>query len=55
MPQAIERGALRCFRNSGQSCNAPTRMLGRKDQCIKKQLKELKKYTENSMKVGDCA
>jgi aldehyde dehydrogenase (NAD+) len=26
-PEAIERGALRCFRNSGQSCNAPTRML----------------------------
>ena len=26
-PDAIERGALRCFRNSGQSCNAPTRML----------------------------
>ena len=25
--EAIERGALRCFRNSGQSCNAPTRML----------------------------
>jgi len=26
-PEAVERGALRCFRNSGQSCNAPTRML----------------------------
>ncbi len=25
--EAIERGAARCFRNSGQSCNAPTRML----------------------------
>ena len=25
--EAIERGAFRCFRNSGQSCNAPTRML----------------------------
>ena len=25
--EAVERGALRCFRNSGQSCNAPTRML----------------------------
>ena len=24
---AIARGVLRCFRNSGQSCNAPTRML----------------------------
>ena len=26
-PDAIEWGALRCFKNSGQSCNAPTRML----------------------------
>jgi aldehyde dehydrogenase (NAD+) len=26
-PEAVERGALRCFRNTGQSCNAPTRML----------------------------
>ena len=26
-PEAVERGATRCFRNSGQSCNAPTRML----------------------------
>lgn len=26
-PQAVERGARHCFQNSGQSCNAPTRML----------------------------
>ena len=26
-PKAATRGAVRCFRNSGQSCNAPTRML----------------------------
>ena len=25
--EAVARGVLRCFRNSGQSCNAPTRML----------------------------
>ncbi len=25
--KAVEYGATRCFRNSGQSCNAPTRML----------------------------
>jgi aldehyde dehydrogenase (NAD+) len=25
--KAIKSGAIRCFRNSGQSCNAPTRML----------------------------
>jgi aldehyde dehydrogenase (NAD+) len=26
-PSAIKNGVLACFRNSGQSCNAPTRML----------------------------
>lgn len=26
-PNAIKRGALHCFNNTGQSCNAPTRML----------------------------
>ena len=26
-PKAAKAGAIRCFRNSGQSCNAPTRML----------------------------
>ncbi|MEM6304918.1 MAG: aldehyde dehydrogenase family protein [Pseudomonadota bacterium] len=26
-PKAAKQGAIRCFRNSGQSCNAPTRML----------------------------
>lgn len=25
--KAVEQGAARCFRNTGQSCNAPTRML----------------------------
>ncbi len=50
-PEAIERGALRCFRNSGQSCNAPTRMLVEKsiyDEAIER----LKKYT-NEFKVDD--
>ena len=50
-PEAIERGALRCFRNSGQSCNAPTRMLVEKsmyDEAIERQ----KKYT-NEFKVDD--
>ena len=49
--EAIERGALRCFRNSGQSCNAPTRMLVEKpiyDEAIKR----LKKYA-NDFKVDD--
>jgi aldehyde dehydrogenase (NAD+) len=26
-PNAVKRGALHCFNNTGQSCNAPTRML----------------------------
>jgi aldehyde dehydrogenase (NAD+) len=45
-PEAIERGALRCFRNSGQSCNAPTRMLVEKSM-YKEAVERLKKYTEN--------
>jgi len=50
-PEAIERGALRCFRNSGQSCNAPTRMLIEKSM-YKEAVDRLKKYTEN-FEVGD--
>ncbi len=29
--KAVKRGALHCFNNSGQSCNAPTRMLVSRD------------------------
>ena len=50
-PEAVERGALRCFRNSGQSCNAPTRMLVEKpiyDEAVER----LKKYA-NDFKVDD--
>ena len=50
-PEAIERGALRCFRNSGQSCNAPTRMLVEKS-IYNDAVERLKKYTEN-FEVGD--
>ena len=50
-PEAIERGALRCFRNSGQSCNAPTRMLVEKPM-YHEAIERLKKYTE-SFEVGD--
>ena len=50
-PEAIERGALRCFRNSGQSCNAPTRMLVEKSM-YNEAIERLKKYTE-TFKVGD--
>ncbi|MEM6389159.1 MAG: aldehyde dehydrogenase family protein [Pseudomonadota bacterium] len=30
--KAAKRGAIRCFNNSGQSCNAPTRMLVQRDR-----------------------
>ena len=50
-PEAIERGALRCFRNSGQSCNAPTRMLVEKSM-YDEAVERLKKYA-NDFKVDD--
>ena len=56
-PEAIERGALRCFRNSGQSCNAPTRMLVEKSM-YEEAIERLKKYAnefkvDNPNKEGD--
>ena len=38
---AVERGVVRCFRNTGQSCNAPTRMLVEK-AIYKKTLEKVK-------------
>ena len=32
LARAVKRGVLGCFQNSGQSCNAPTRMLVQADQ-----------------------
>ena len=49
--EAIERGALRCFRNSGQSCNAPTRMLVEKS-IYNEAIERLRKYA-NEFKVDD--
>jgi len=51
--EAIERGALRCFRNSGQSCNAPTRMLVEKSM-YNEAVERLKKFA-NKTKVDDPA
>jgi aldehyde dehydrogenase (NAD+) len=48
---AITGGAKHCFNNSGQSCNAPTRMLvpeSRHDEA-----KEIARKTAESTKVGD--
>ena len=50
-PKAIERGALRCFRNSGQSCNAPTRMLVEKSM-YSEAVERVKKFA-NETKVDD--
>jgi len=50
-PSAIEGGARHCFLNSGQSCNAPTRMLvpeSRQDEA-----KEIAKKAAETTKVGD--
>jgi aldehyde dehydrogenase (NAD+) len=47
--EAVERGALRCFRNTGQSCNAPTRMLVEKSM-YNEAVERVKKFA-NSMKV----
>ena len=47
--EAVERGALRCFRNTGQSCNAPTRMLV--ERSIYDETVERVKKFANSMKV----
>jgi len=49
--EAIERGALRCFRNSGQSCNAPTRMLVEKSM-YNEAVERLKKFA-NKTKVDE--
>ena len=50
-PEAVERGATRCFRNSGQSCNAPTRMLVEKS-IYKETIDKLIKFA-NNFKVDD--
>ena len=50
-PEAVERGATRCFRNSGQSCNAPTRMLVEKP-IYKETVDKLIKFA-NDFKVDD--
>ena len=52
-PEAVERGALRCFRNSGQSCNAPTRMLVEKS-IYNETVERVKKFA-NEMKVDVAA
>ena len=45
-PDAVEKGASRCFKNSGQSCNAPTRMLVEKT-IYNETIERVKKFTLN--------
>ena len=51
--EAVERGANRCFRNSGQSCNAPTRMLVEKS-IYSETVERVKKFA-NETKVDVSA
>jgi aldehyde dehydrogenase (NAD+) len=48
--KAVKRGAIHCFNNSGQSCNAPTRMLVQRD--IYDQAVEIAAATADATTVG---
>jgi len=51
--KAVKRGVFGCFYNSGQSCNAPTRMLV--ERPIYEKVLEVAKITGESQQVGDPA
>ena len=51
LQKAVSRGVKSCFGNSGQSCNAPTRMLVPKEQYA--QAVEIARATAEKIKVGD--
>src|SRR5262249_28147215 len=51
LPKAIPAGVLRCFTNTGQSCQAPTRMLVHRSQ--RDDVINLAKKTVEQVKVGD--
>ncbi|MGI9372041.1 MAG: aldehyde dehydrogenase family protein [Hyphomicrobiales bacterium] len=51
LEKAIKRGVIHCFNNTGQSCNAPTRMLvqrSRYDEAV-----SLAEQAANKVEVGD--
>lgn len=48
--KAVRRGAVHCFNNSGQSCNAPTRMLV--ERCVYKEAIEVARETAENTQVG---
>ncbi len=50
-PKAVKQGIMRCFNNTGQSCNAPTRMLverSRYDQAVEEAQAAAEATTVNS-------
>jgi aldehyde dehydrogenase (NAD+) len=48
---AVTRGVLHCYGNSGQSCNAPTRMLV--EQSVYDEAVEIAARVANAVKLGD--
>ena len=51
LPAAVKRGVRHCFNNTGQSCNAPTRMLV--EDSVYDQVVELAVAAGAAVKVGD--
>src|SRR5215470_5925494 len=51
LPKAVPAGVLRCFTNTGQSCQAPSRMLVHKSQ--RDDVIALAKQAADQVKVGD--
>ena len=49
--KAVKRGALHCFNNTGQSCNAPTRMLVQRD--IYEKAIEIARETAENTEVNE--
>lgn len=50
-PKAVKQGIIRCFNNTGQSCNAPTRMLverSRYDQAVEEAIAAANSTTVNA-------
>jgi aldehyde dehydrogenase (NAD+) len=53
LPKAVKEGVQACFRNTGQSCNAPTRMLVPRSRMA--EANAVAKQTAEATKAGDPA
>jgi aldehyde dehydrogenase (NAD+) len=51
LDEAVARGVRECFSNSGQSCNAPTRMLVPRE--LQRRAVEVARATAEKLRVGD--